>query len=222
MNISLENVSSFSICLPAAIVVARYKKIHRDYKPFLFIILLALVTEAVNYMVIRSGFSNAIPLNIYSLCDYFLWLWQFRRWGAFRTRPRSQAVLITMAIAIALVQTVHYQSSSAFNSAQNIFSSFSVVFLATNQINLLIVEARQSLLKNAKFLICTGVVIFYTYNIMVNSFYWFNISQSIEFWVNVRLIVVYANIVMNLIFAYAVLRLPSRRRSYFTSSLLYY
>jgi uncharacterized membrane protein (DUF373 family) len=86
------------------------------------------------------------------------------------------------------------------------------VFLAINQVNRLIVEEKKNLLSNSKFLICTGAMIFYTYKIMVESFYIFKLDQSNDFLSNIYYILVFVNLFVNLLFALAILWIPTRQR----------
>jgi hypothetical protein len=97
-----------------------------------------------------------------------------------------------------------------FQSAFAIIYSFCLVFLAINQINLLITEERKPLYRNAKFIICIGILIFFTFKIMVESFSVLKLNLSDMFMSDVYDILVCVNFLVNLLFAYAAIRMPTR------------
>ncbi len=99
-----------------------------------------------------------------------------------------------------------------FSSFFSIVSSFVLIFLAINQVNQLIIQEKRNLLKNSKFLICAGVLIFFTYKIMVESFYVMKLDQSTIFLSGIFNILVFVNLFVNLLFALATLWIPTRQR----------
>jgi hypothetical protein len=101
---------------------------------------------------------------------------------------------------------------NSFNSTFHVLYSFCLVFLGINQVNELIVKEKSLLLRNAKFLICCGVIIFYTYCVLVNSFYVFKLPQSDTFMANIYYILVFVNLFVNLLYALATLWIPTRQR----------
>ncbi len=191
--------------------MVRYKKIVSTYHPFIFIIIAAFFSELTGLISERLYKTNAVPANIYSLVECLLWLWQFRRWGGGFKKKWMSVVLVIAMISFWSIETF-IQGVTNFNSAFSIFYSFILIFLAINQVNKLIVEEKNNLLKNSKFLICAGILLFYSYNILVGSFYVLNMKESDTFLANVYYILMYVNLFVNLLFALATLWIPTRQR----------
>ena len=95
---------------------------------------------------------------------------------------------------------------SYFNLAHSIL----MVFLAINMINNLIVREKE-LLKHPVFWICIGVVVFFTYFILVEIFWIYGLSTNIQFGGKVYTILSWVNLICNLIYAMAILWMKKRQ-----------
>lgn len=206
-------ICSYSITLAVIIGLIRFRKITRAYQPFIFITIAALINELTSTLLIQYYKSNAISVNIVNICDSLLWLWQFRRWGGFsRVAKWTFPALSALMVLFWVVENLVLMKIMVFNSVFSLVSSFVLVFLAINQVNKLIVEERGNLLKNSKFLICSGVLIFHAYKIMVESFYVMKLNESNEFLSKIFIILVFVNLFVNLLYALATLWIPTRQR----------
>ena len=160
--------ASYTVYVALAVVIARFRRIHRSFYPFLLIIIAASLAEAVSCVLIRVlHIGNAVPTNVYSLIEALLWIWQFRLWNPSMSRMQPPVTLISGLTLIWLVENIVLGKIDRFNSVFPIGASFILVFLSINQVNKLIVEEKRNLLKNSIFLICCGAIIFYTYRIFV-------------------------------------------------------
>ena len=211
MNYSLTVIFKFSIIIALVIGLIRYGKISRTYHPFIFIIIAAFLGEIIGTATTWLFKSNALSSNIYTLAECFLWLWQFKRWNGGFKKQWMESTMIAGLICFWIVESF-LNHMEDFNSSFVVLYSFILVFLAINQVNQLIVQEKTNLLKNAKFLICAGVIIFYTYSVLVNSFYVLQIKKSDSFLSNIYYILIYVNLFVNLLYAYATLWIPSRER----------
>ena len=210
----------YSIALAALIGLARFPKVHKTFHPFIFLVTVALVPEIANRVTIGyyQG-SNAVITNIYGLIEYLFWLWQFYNWNAFKKGSRSLMVLLLLPTAVWITENVILGKLSTFSSGFAILYSFCVVFLAINQVNRQIVEERKNLFSNPTFLICSGLIIFFTYRILVESFYLLDMAQTNrEFLHNIFNILKFVNVFVNLLFAFAALWIPTRQRFSLPSS----
>ena len=203
---------SYSIAIAAVFGLIRFRHIHRTYQPFIFITLAALTNEIVSTLLIMSDRSNAISTNILNLTECALWLLQIKKWGGFRHRKWEFPVLFSILATIWIAENIIMGKIIIFSSVFAIVSAFILVFLVINQVNRLIVEERTNLLRNSKFLICVGAILFYTYRIMVESFYVLKLDQSDNFLLNIFGILVFVNLFVNLLFALAILWIPTRQR----------
>ena len=218
INYQFMVIGSYSIAIAAIIGLIRFRKIHRAYQPFIFITIAALLNEICSNLLIYFQRSNAVSTNIFGLIESVLWLWQFKRWDAFKRRPWEYSVLVTLIACTWVFENIIMGKLFTFSSVFGIVYSFCLVFLSINQVNLQIVQEKRNLFSNPKFLICTGTIIFYTYRILVECFYLLEMKESDTFLFNIFSILVFVNIFVNLLFALAILWIPTRQRFSLPSS----
>lgn len=213
MKMSYETtvVFKYSIIIAVIMGLVRYNRISRSYHPFIIIVVMGFFSELSSTITIAIYKSNAVPANIYYIVECLLWLWQFKRWGI-GIKNKTVANALTVGLIVAWIVEMKVKGITQFCSIFPILYSFTLVFFAINQINKLIVEEKTNLLRNAKFMICVGVIIFYPYCILVESFYIFDIEESDGFLSNVYYILMYVNLFVNLLYALAVLWIPTRER----------
>ncbi len=209
----LSLISSFSIALAAGIGLVRFTTIPKTYRPFILICILALVNELVSIVMIYSVFaSNALNANIYVLAEGCLFVWQFRQWGSLRKKKWHIYLLIGSMVLIWVYENFFWSHITSINSLFRVYYSFCLIFLSVGQVNRLIVEAHGNLLKNARFLICMGVLIFYSYKAIMEVFYLLKIQFSDNFYSNIDFILLLVNLFVNLIYAVAVLWIPKKQK----------
>jgi hypothetical protein len=85
-----------------------------------------------------------------------------------------------------------------------------VVLFSIRAINDLLFTERQ-LAKNPTFLICIGMIAFFTFGIISKMFWFFNVNISTDFLNNVATIYFIINFLANLIYALAVLWMQKRQ-----------
>ena len=78
-------------------------------------------------------------------------------------------------------------------------------------INRLIPEERGKLVKNSIFLVAIGFIAFYTFNSLIEIFWVYGLNASKDFRAGVYRIMTYINLIVNLIYAIAVLWIPRKR-----------
>jgi hypothetical protein len=211
-------IGSYSIVIAVIIGLIRFPKIHRAYQPFIFINVVALLAEISSYILIYFKRSNAVSFNIMGLVEALLWLWQFKRWGIFNDRKWEYPFLVTLITGIWIFDKLITSNINSFTSWYSIASSFILVFLSINQVNRLIVTEKKNLFRNPSFLICSGMIIFYTYRIFVECFYLLEKTESNIFMVNIFTIMAIVNLFINLLFALATIWIPTRQRFSLPSS----
>ena len=161
-NFAFIIVGSYSIAVAAIIGLIRFTRIHRAYQPFVFITVASLVNEVISHIMIYYKKSNAITINILGLADALLWLWQFRRWNGFNKQKLQFYVTVLLMISIWIFENLILGKLFTFSSVYAIIFSFAVVFFSINQVNRQIVIEKGNLFTNAKFLICSGTILFFT------------------------------------------------------------
>jgi hypothetical protein len=205
-------ISAFSILFAAAIGAVRFFKVTADNRPFFYLVWVALVNEILSEVFMETVHSTAVNCNIYVLAEAVLYCWLFYNWSSlFRNKKRFR-LLIFFICLIWLVDNFFLNTIYQTNSLFRIISSFILVFLAIDQINQLLMTERSEILTNARFLISTGVIIFFTYRAIVEAYYLFKLPFSNLFYHNVYLIMDCVNLFVNLTFALAALWIPTRQK----------
>ena len=92
----------------------------------------------------------------------------------------------------------------------DIVYAFTVVLLSIRAVNDLLFTEKE-LLKNPTFLICMGLIIFFTYQIIQRMFGLYGLKDSTEFRRGIQRIMAIINCLANLIYAVAVLWMRKRQ-----------
>ena len=203
---------SYSIGIAAIIAVVRIRKIHKSYRPFLLFLFASLTNEISSNLLIQYGKSNAVGNNIFGFTEALIWVWQFKEWKAIDLRRWYQALIVTGILLIWITENIILGKLFSFSSVYAVVYSSAMVLISINVIIRQIVEESRNLFLNARFLICSGMLIFSAYRILVESFYLLEIEGSNVFLGNVFLILVFVNLFVNLLLAIATLWIPTRQK----------
>ncbi len=218
-NSTVRFILSLSIGFAVIFGIVRFRRIDPSYYPFLFVCSAALAVELLHRTLMENGLPKSLffLLNIYSYVDFLLFLWLFSNWGLFN-RKKSTVIAIAGAFFIAWVVT-NIIFTSFINKANLYFFilySFALIFFSVSTFNRMVVHERSSIFKNPKFWICLGVIIFYSFFIVYSSTgVTFMYVPSKEFRRGLQAIMVYSNLLVNLLYAVAVIWIP--RKKNFTS-----
>jgi hypothetical protein len=203
---------SSSILVPAGIALFRYKKIVRDFHPFLWAIWLGTANEILGYFLTHAGYSNAVNNNTYVLAESLLFTWQFRNWGLFRPFPRLFPVLVALLMLGWSAEMLLPGKMLLTVSYFRIGYSFMLVLMSIQMLNKQLLEERGVLLKNPIFLITLGFIIFYLYKVLTGMFTIYGLSESKAFRLKLLTIMISINLFANLIYGIAILCIPRKIR----------
>lgn len=218
MNSTLALVLSASIFIPVLIAVVRLKNINSVYYPFVLLLVLGLFNEVLSYVLIKNKISNAINNNIFYLLESWLITYQFREWKLFDRRKFGFMILIAAFTGGWVAENLIFGTIMVFCSHFIMLHSFAITLLSISMINLLLARTKKSLWKNSVFFICAGLILFFTYAVVVEAFYIFDVSSSKSFQNAVVTILYIINLLANLLYAFAVLWMPKKLGYTFTSS----
>jgi hypothetical protein len=212
MTYTLAVILSFSIAIAAVIGWVRFSKINPTYYPFLFCIWIGFLNEIVGYLITKEGYSNAVNNNIYVLFESLLLTWQFDNWKLFKG-PRYLFVLLLCLFTFTWVMEGFFIKGITHTiSYFRILYSFVIVLMSISIMNEQLLRERRNFLKNSIFLICLGSVIYYTNKVIIGMFWLYGLKMSIPFMVSLVWIMVFINLFTNLIFALAILWMPTKHR----------
>jgi hypothetical protein len=214
MGFELSYIFTFSILVGGLLGIIRFRNIRQEYYPFIFLVWLACINEILGFFIVLSGHFNIINNNVYSLLEALLLLWFFKRLGRFQQKKESFPLLCALIVMVWIGDNfVFHYFGETFNSYFNIINSFTVVLLAITTINEILISD-DDILKNPVFLICAGIVIFFTYMILVEAFWISGPRISKNFRRKVFEILYWINFFCNLIYALAILWM--RKKQAFT------
>ncbi len=207
---------SFTVLIPLIMGLVRMNRIRASYHPFLLFLFLAFTAEVVSEISIRLTRDNRVTNNIYIFLEAAILLYQFYTWGYLRRKKwllgvLSAAYLITWGVENIGMGVL----ATGFSSYFVILYSLTTVFLSISEINLLITSYSGNLFRNAKFLICIGLIIIGVYSLITEGFLLidpYNSSVSRKIFV----IFAFINAFVNIVYAVAVYFLPVRDDYYFS------
>ena len=216
MDDTLQFILSLSVVFAVIIGIVRFREIDASYYPFLYCLALSLVTEIIIRILSGAGNWNGsvIVVNVFSLVEFCLFTWLFHNWGLFSHR-KSTFLSVLGAFFIAwLVINISINHFIRGGFYFFILYSFALIFFSVTTFNKLIVNERKSIFRNPKFWICLGIVIFYSFfSVRATTRVSFVVGGLSEtFWKKWYEINVYSNLLVNLLYAVAVIWIPRKKK----------
>jgi len=214
MNFTQAVIFSSSILIAGIIGIIRYSQIRSIYRPFIYLIWIGCANEIISYFLIINHQNNIINGIVYDLFESILLLWFFKNLGVFNKKIGQFYFFIGIFIGIWVMETFFSKEfGRSYNNYFSVAYSFSIVILSINAINSLLFKERD-IIKNPAFLICIGILVFFTYKVVIEMFWIYGLRESRTFRMNVYIILVYINLLCNLIYAIAILWM--RKKQTFT------
>lgn len=218
MDSTVRFILSLSIGIAVIIGIVRFRKIDPSYYPFIFVCFTALAIEIMHRILMTEGLPRSlfVLLNTYSYIDFFLFLWLFHNWGLFNRKRSAFIAIASVFFIIWVVTNIIFSGFIKVNLYFFILYSFALIFFSVSTFNRMVVHERSSIFRNPKFWICLGVIIFYSFFIVYSSTgITFMSVPSKEFRRGLQDIMVYSNLLVNILYAVAVIWIP--RKKNFTS-----
>jgi hypothetical protein len=211
MQFYSEALFSFSI-LPAALIGAlRMPRMRHSYRPFIFLLWMGLAHEMVVIWMSYQGFGHGLVTNMYLLIKAMMLLWQFWFWSD-RTSRWTYSWAAALLVLIWVAESMIRADLFVINSYFVIASSLLIIFLALNRLAQMVVTQSRQLLRHPDFLICLGIALFFSFAALVEIFLVYDLNTSREFQVKIYDLLTYTNLIVNLIYAFAVLWIPQKLR----------
>lgn len=211
----LSFLLSLSIAIAGIIGIIRFKVIDRSYYPFIYDIWLVLIVEVIVFVLIKQKLYSILNgiVNIFSIVDCLLFTWLFYRWGLFKGNTKLLYWILGFFVILWIVITFFVHGFSQNNWYFRLIYSFALIFFSVTYFNKLVVSERGNMLHNSKFLICLGLIIFYTFFTVVcaTNLTLFQYEYSLQFRRSLQQINVFSNVFVNLIYALAVLWIPRKK-----------
>lgn len=217
MDSTVRFILSLSIGLAVIIGIVRFRRVDPSYYPFIYNAIASLSVEVLNRILNVTGHPDAFTfmLNVYSYIDFFFFLWLFHNWGLFNRKRTTFITIASVFFILWIVSNVIFTRFIENNSYFFILYAFALIFFSVNTFNKMVVHERSSIYRNPKFWICLGIIIFYSFFIVVftTGLSLFEHSMSRVFRSELWKISVYSNLLVNLLYAVAVICIP-RKKNY--------
>jgi hypothetical protein len=208
MSREVSFLLSLVVLFPCISGLIRWKKVRQMYQPFLILMIIATITEIINYSKLFG--SNAI-INIYSLVEWLFIIAQFYYWRYYSNTRRWYPYFGILCLVLWIIEIFFIGSIHEIAVIFRLASAFLVVTLSINEINYIIINESRELLKNARFLICTGFLIFFIYQLLLEGFIYITANEKDKTTANQILqLFFYINAFVNVIYGIAVWFIPKR------------
>jgi hypothetical protein len=219
MNDTIRFILSLSI-LPAAVLGAvKFRKMDPSYRLFIYYIFFVLGFEVFVYSLMRFAEQHTafnilgVSFNIYAIAEFSLLTWIFHKWGLFNNHQKVFLSILVVFLVSWFLSTLLTKGFYKRNHYFAIAYSFALIFFSISAFNKLVIQERRSLLRNPKFWICLGIVIFYSYFVVSSSVRILIIpnKNNQEFFAKLLDINVYSNLLVNLLYALAIIWIPNKK-----------
>lgn len=202
---------SLSIIIGTLLGWWRFKKIPPTWYPFIFLLTIGSLNELLSYWLTANHHSISVNNNIYVLLEALLTLWLFYNWQIFPFRKYLFIGLFSAIIAAWLAENILRQGIYSISYYFRLSYAVLIIIFSILINSRLIITYRFSLLRNPVFLVCAAYILFFTYKILVEIFWLYGINASRAFRVNVYTVLAWINCFTNLIYAMAILCIPSKQ-----------
>lgn len=209
-----SQIGSYTIILAVIIGVVRFKKILETYRPFIYMIIIGLAIEIISYISIALDYSyiSRIATNFYVLFEYFLILFLFKRWGVFTAYKSTFRIISIVILFIWIADNFFFNTITETNSFFRVCYSTVLVLLSNNHLSRVMSLVQRNIHKNADFIICVTFILYFSSRAVFEVFYSIKAPFSNNFYLYIFLIFVSINILSNLLYAYAMLCLPTKQK----------
>jgi len=214
---------SLTVAFPAIVGIIRYRKMERSYFPFLIYIIISLLNELLVKFALKSFNARNLDWQLFNLFEAVILVTQFYYWRVFSRFKQGFIIVLTILIGVWFIENLVISSIYEFNPVFLIGKPFILVLLSVQTINHIIVNQNRSpLSRNAMFIICVALVIYFIYNIFVYTLQAKGISKTDKnLMTKVFEIMVYVNAFTNLLYGLAMCFIPERisRKNLFSDTV---
>lgn len=209
----------FSLTAGAGALIGwvRIKKTDPAYLPFIVLLTAGFLTELISLIVLANGYSNAVYYNLFTLAEAMLVTQLFYRLGLFRTKKRYVLVQL-FYLLFWMCEGVYHRSLASIHSYFIVSYSTILVVLSIDLLHDVLFQTPYQLYRNPVFLITMGLIVYFTYSIIVELFWFYGLNQSSEFRIGIYEVFSYINLFTNILFILATLWIPLKREYILRSS----
>lgn len=215
MNNEVQFILSLCIAITVIIGVIRYKVIDPSYYPFFYLAAISLLVEIMSFILSKNKMYEAVSvmMNIFHFTEFFFYTWLFHSWGLFNFK-RAVFLIITGTFFICWGTLIFIAGTIKKPGYYfPVIYAIALLFFAVTTFNKFVIQDRGTIIKNPRFWILTGVIIFFSFYVLIESanLSVFGKNASIVLRRGLYGIVSYTNLIVNLMFATAALCIPRKK-----------
>jgi hypothetical protein len=169
-------------------------------------------------LCIRYFKTNAVVINIYSLAECMVILYQFYWWRENKLSRKWISAIAIVCFCIWFSENIIAGYIFNFRPVFRISYAFFLVLISINEINYLITHENRRLLTNARFMICLAFLIFFLYQILLEASFFIITKESSVVSNKIIELAVYINLVVNMLYGVAVWQIPRKNSFNFNKS----
>lgn len=217
MNFNVHAIFSLTAGAGAIIGWVRIKKTDPAYLPFILLLTAGFITEVINIITAKNGYSNAPCVNLFMLAESWFVIQLFYKLGLFR--KRMWPLLLQVFFVLAWLTEFYFRSLNSFYSYFIVGFSTIIVFLSVNMLHTVLFQTSSKLYRNPVFLISMGLIVYFTYSIIVELFWFYGLNNTANFRNKIYTVFSFINLFTNILFILATLWIPLKRQYILRSSL---
>jgi len=202
---------SLSVLFPFLTGLIRWRIICQRYYPLFILFCLALLVELVTRYALTSKNLSWVPgNNLYVLVESILIPLQFVVWGYTLKKLKAFYAITGILVLGWVTEHLLLGDITRLHPYFRMFYSLLTVLLSINTINYLVIQEERNLVRHPIFIICTGFIIFFTYQLVYEGIY--NIVSDLESIDTSKLNTAFSiiNAVCNILYGIAFLLVPAR------------
>lgn len=202
MNLySISHISAFSILLPLAVAIWKYKRIGRKYFLLVVLLLIGGINDVASYCIISFKGSNTFNDNIYQLVEFVLLVLLFKRWPSERN-SRFHSLILIIGLTAWIIDNCIYHSPFENTSVYRLVCAVLIVFVCIDQVNLMILNRHTSIIAS-DMMICIGLLLYHLYAAIIESFQLFPIQMNRPFYMRLWFVHCSLSILTNILITIA-------------------
>jgi hypothetical protein len=211
MNADITYMLAMSCVLPALIGIYRYKRIHKKFHPFIYMMILAVLIETVIYISIKfpeyGGFWQ-LALNIYTLVNFALFLY-FTHINGYLSKKTMQW-LLAVACAVCLFNYLYEHTVLKTFFYLLCFVSAIMLMISIDILSRQTTVIKYKLVNNSWFWLSSFSIIYNAFTLLIFGLYFFAMFNTAK-GKAIGTIQHFANLVCYVFFAVAILKIPEKK-----------
>lgn len=215
MNATALFLMSLTVAFPAIAGLIRLLKMERSFYPFIIYLVVSLLNELLVGIFLKdaSRATRLLDWHLFNLFEGVIFLVQFYAWNIFRKQHQWLIAVGVVLVGIWLVENFITGDTSRSHPVYPIGYSFVLLLLSVQTIHYLVThENRQPLYKNARFIICVTLAVYFIYNIFVLVLLLLGSNAATKkLMAQIFEIRVYVNALSNIVLGIAVLYIPRKK-----------